>query len=144
LGVGGWSYGGILAVWAVGHSSRFKAGAPERFSFDYLSELRDRPMASAVRRGARHPWANEARYSRAVAQLRGRQHHDAAAADRERERWQLSPRASDAAYQRLKLKGVPTELVIYPDESHRWRSPSHYVDRLRRVTAWFGRYLESR
>ena len=44
-------------------------------------------------------------------------------------------------YQRLKLKNVPTELVIYPDESHSMSLPSHYVDRLQRLVAWFNRYL---
>ena len=45
-------------------------------------------------------------------------------------------------YQRLKLLRVPTELVIYPGESHSMSIPSHYVDRLRRLIDWFGRYLK--
>ena len=45
-------------------------------------------------------------------------------------------------YQRLKLLHVPTELVIYPDESHSMTLPSHDVDRLRRIVDWFGRYLK--
>ena len=45
-------------------------------------------------------------------------------------------------YQRLKLMGQKTELVIYPDEPHSMTVPSHYVDRLRRLVGWFGRYLK--
>ena len=44
-------------------------------------------------------------------------------------------------YQRLKLRGIPTELVIYPDEPHTMNVPSHYVDRLYRLVDWFGREL---
>ena len=37
LGVGGWSWGGIMSLWLVGHTDRFKVAVPERFSMDYLS-----------------------------------------------------------------------------------------------------------
>jgi lysophospholipase L1-like esterase len=40
-------------------------------------------------------------------------------------------------HQGLLARGVPTQLVIYPDEGHGIRQPKHQVDVLRRTLAWF-------
>jgi len=44
-------------------------------------------------------------------------------------------------YQRLKLKDLPTELVISPTSRIRWRS-RRTTSTLRRLVGWFGRYLK--
>lgn len=41
----------------------------------------------------------------------------------------------------LKTLGVPNELVVYADEGHHFRNPSHVLDRVQREVAWFDRYL---
>ena len=40
-------------------------------------------------------------------------------------------------HQALLARGVPTQMVIYPDEGHGIRQPKHQVDVLRRMLAWF-------
>jgi dipeptidyl aminopeptidase/acylaminoacyl peptidase len=45
-----------------------------------------------------------------------------------------------AFHRALKSRGVPTGLVIYPDEGHGIRQPRHREDVLRRVLAWFDKY----
>ena len=40
-------------------------------------------------------------------------------------------------YQSLVSRGVPTAMVIYPNEGHGIRQPRHQADVLRRVLAWF-------
>jgi len=40
-------------------------------------------------------------------------------------------------HQALLARGVPTQLVIYPDEGHGIRQPKHQVDVLQRTLAWF-------
>jgi dipeptidyl aminopeptidase/acylaminoacyl peptidase len=37
----------------------------------------------------------------------------------------------------LRTLGVKTELVIYPHEGHEFSDPSHLLDRMQRVVAWF-------
>ena len=37
----------------------------------------------------------------------------------------------------LKDKGVPTQLVVYPNEGHRFTDPAHQRDVLERELAWF-------
>jgi dipeptidyl aminopeptidase/acylaminoacyl peptidase len=41
----------------------------------------------------------------------------------------------------LKALGVPTELVIYPDEGHFIAKPEHQRDIERRLVAWFEKWL---
>jgi dipeptidyl aminopeptidase/acylaminoacyl peptidase len=41
----------------------------------------------------------------------------------------------------LKTLGVPTELVVYPDEGHHFRKPENERDRYRRTLDWFEKYL---
>jgi dipeptidyl aminopeptidase/acylaminoacyl peptidase len=40
-------------------------------------------------------------------------------------------------YVALAARGVPTEMVIYPNEGHGIKQPRHQVDVLQRVAAWF-------
>jgi len=44
-------------------------------------------------------------------------------------------------YQALQALGVPTELVVYPDQFHDISRPSFVKDRFDRVQAWFERFL---
>ena len=41
----------------------------------------------------------------------------------------------------LKERGVPTKLVIYPDEGHSIRAPEHVSDLTARIVGWFNQYL---
>ena len=41
----------------------------------------------------------------------------------------------------LKDEGVPTELVVYPNEGHGFRNPEHRIDVLERTLDWFDEYL---
>jgi dipeptidyl aminopeptidase/acylaminoacyl peptidase len=45
-----------------------------------------------------------------------------------------------AFHQALRARGVPTQMVIYPDEGHGIRQPRHREDVLRRLIAWFAKY----
>jgi len=41
----------------------------------------------------------------------------------------------------LKAQGVPTQLVVYPNEGHGFRDPEHRRDVLERAAEWFGKYM---
>jgi dipeptidyl aminopeptidase/acylaminoacyl peptidase len=41
----------------------------------------------------------------------------------------------------LQELGVPTTMVIYPQEGHGLRDPAHLEDARRRVLGWFDQYL---
>jgi dipeptidyl aminopeptidase/acylaminoacyl peptidase len=42
----------------------------------------------------------------------------------------------------LKAEGVPTELVVYPNEGHAFRLPEHRRDVLERALNWFQQYMQ--
>jgi len=48
---------------------------------------------------------------------------------------------AEQMYQALKSMGVPTELIIYPNQNHGLSVPSYIKDRFERHLAWFGKYL---
>ena len=58
------------------------------------------------------------------------------------EDWNVPIANSEQLFLALKLRGVPTELVVYPDESHGIDTPSHAKDVSERYLRWFGRYLK--
>jgi dipeptidyl aminopeptidase/acylaminoacyl peptidase len=48
---------------------------------------------------------------------------------------------SEQMYLALRSTGVPTQLVIYPNQNHGISIPSYRVDRMRRVLDWYRVYL---
>jgi dipeptidyl aminopeptidase/acylaminoacyl peptidase len=53
----------------------------------------------------------------------------------------VPPTQSIEYWHALKELGVPTSLVIYPDEGHGIRGAEHAADVQRRTVAWFDQYL---
>ena len=54
---------------------------------------------------------------------------------------EVPPTQSIEYWHALKELGVPTSLVIYPDEGHAIRAPANAADVRQRSIAWFDRYL---
>jgi dipeptidyl aminopeptidase/acylaminoacyl peptidase len=54
----------------------------------------------------------------------------------------VHPEQSIQLWQSLKLKGVPTELVLYPREPHGLRERAHQLDYMKRIVEWFDRYVK--
>ncbi|GMU66959.1 MAG: hypothetical protein AMXMBFR36_32330 [Acidobacteriota bacterium] len=142
LGIGGWSYGGIMTLWTVGHTDRFAVGVPERFSFDYLSTFGEDQWWVWLLTELGSPLENEERYRRLspgtyLENVRTPLYLIANEQDRNCPLPQVLQ-----AYQRLKLMGQETELVVYPGAAHSLSRPSHLVDRLERLLDWYGRHLD--
>lgn len=55
----------------------------------------------------------------------------------------VHPEQSIQLYTSLKLRGVPTELVLYPREPHGLRERAHQLDYMQRILEWFDRYVKS-
>jgi dipeptidyl aminopeptidase/acylaminoacyl peptidase len=141
LGIGGWSYGGIMTLWTVGHTDRFKVGVPERFSFDYRSIFGEDQWHAQYLEELGNPMTEEDKYRRLSpgTYLPSVKTPLYLIADQKDLNCPL-PQVMQA-YQRLRLMGQKTELVVYPDEPHSMVRPSHLVDRLERLLRWFGAHL---
>jgi len=48
---------------------------------------------------------------------------------------------SQVAFHMLEKQGIPTGLIIYPDEGHGFDKPEHQRDRDRRMLAWWREHL---
>jgi dipeptidyl aminopeptidase/acylaminoacyl peptidase len=141
LGIGGWSYGGIMTLWAVGHTDRFKVGVPERFSFDYRSTFGEDQWHTQSLEELGNPMTEDEKYRRLSpgTYLPNVKTPLYLIADQKDLNCPL-PQVMQA-YQRLRLMGQKTELVVYPDEPHSMGRTSHLVDRLERLLHWYGAHL---
>lgn len=142
LGVGGWSYGGISTDFIITQTTRFKAaisgaGAAEFISLyghdqyqkDYEAEL-GLPWATPAVWEHVSAFRNITKVTTPTLFLGG--NIDA----------NVPILGGEQMYQALKRLGVPTELVVYPDEYHEFTLPSHIADRLRRDLAWYAHYVK--
>ena len=141
LGVGGWSYGGILTDYVITQSDRFKAatsGASETnfiacYGIDHYQHQWETELGL--------PWENRDLYIQLSPLTRvanvvtptlvlGGEHD-----------WNVPLSQGEALYQSLRRRGVETTLIIYPGQGHSIRKPSYQKDRYERYLAWFGRFL---
>ena len=145
LGVGGWSYGGILTDYVITKTDRFKAAISGASKANYLAGYGTDHYQYEWEAELGLPWKDRAsagsRSRRAV--LRGREGHDADAVPVRRGRLERA-----AAQLRAALPGAAaarradTELVVYPGESHEIETPSYQKDRLERYLAWYDKFLK--
>jgi dipeptidyl aminopeptidase/acylaminoacyl peptidase len=141
LGIGGWSYGGIMTLWTVAHTDRFKVGIPERFEIDYLSAFGEDQWATQYLTELGNPLEKAETYRKLspgtyVSKIKTPLYLIANADDGNCP----LPQAMQL-YQRLRLLGQKTQLVIYPGETHTMSRPSHLIDRLERLLGWYGAHL---
>ena len=54
----------------------------------------------------------------------------------------VHPGQSIELYTALRIKGVPTDLVLYPREPHGLLEREHQLDFMRRILEWFDQYLK--
>jgi dipeptidyl aminopeptidase/acylaminoacyl peptidase len=143
LGIGGWSYGGIMTLWTVAHTDRFKVGVPERFEIDYLSAFGEDQWATQYLTELGNPLDRADLYRKLspgtyVSRIKTPLYLIADADDGNCP----LPQAMQL-YQRLRLLGQKTQLVIYPGEAHTLSRPSHLVDRLERLLGWYAAHLKT-
>jgi len=142
LGIGGWSYGGILTNQVIARDRRFKAAISGAGQGNALIGYGTDMYALEYELELGKPWANFDAWKR-VSQPFFR-------ADRivtptlfvcGQEDWNVPAINSEQMFQALKSLGRETQLVIYPGESHEIRRPSFVLDRMERYLAWYGEYL---
>jgi dipeptidyl aminopeptidase/acylaminoacyl peptidase len=141
-GIIGWSYGGYMAMWAVTQTTRFKAavaGAGIANWQSYYGQNRiDTWMlpffgASVYDKPEAYSRSSPITFIKKVKTPTLVLHGD-------RDSEVPTPQGYEF-WHALKALGVPTELVIYPEEGHAITKPEHQRDIEERLLAWFDRYL---
>jgi len=145
LGVGGWSYGGILTDYLIATDTRFKAatsGAGTAFTvafygtdqyiiqYDYEIGPPWNPKAWETYQKISYPFLHADRIQTPTLFLGG-----------ERD-FNVPVQGSQQMYQALRSLGIDTQLIIYPNENHGIQRPSYQRDRMERYLAWYDKYVK--
>jgi dipeptidyl aminopeptidase/acylaminoacyl peptidase len=143
LGVGGWSYGGILTDYLIATDNRFKAAVSgagvafplalygvDQYIMQYDNEI-----------GV--PWKNLDKYLKLS--------YPFLHADRIKtptlfmvgeKDFNVPAVGSEQMYQALRSQGIPTQYVVYPGQFHGISVPSYQADRFTRYIDWFNKYIK--
>ncbi len=136
----GFSYGGIMTNWTVGHTDRFRAAASEHGKWDYVGCFGTDDMHLRRQDDLGMPWHNPEAYRR-ISPMKAVSRIDTPVlVTAGEEDWRCPLTQGEQLYVSLKKRGVPTRLVIYQDEHHSKSRPRRAIDRIRRICQWFERY----
>ena len=145
MGVGGWSYGGILTDYIIATDTRFKgatSGAGTAFTvafygtdqyiiqYDYEIGPPWNPKAWETYQKISYPFLHADRIKTPTLFLGG-----------ERD-FNVPVQGGQQMYQALRSLGIETQLVIYPNEFHGITRPSYVKDRYERYLAWYDKYVK--
>lgn len=142
LAIKGYSYGGYLSGWIIGHSERFKAavfGAGLSNAISYYSTGDIQFQRETLHQGT--PWRNNQNMIERspVFYLQNAKTPSLIYHGEKDERVPLGQ--SFETYVGLKKAGVPAQLIIYPREGHGIREPNHQLDKMRREMEWIEKYV---
>ncbi len=142
LGVGGWSYGGILTDYTIASDTRFKAaisgagvGNPialygvDQYIHQYDTELQP-------------PWKSPETYIKLGYPLyhADRIHTPTLFMGGDKD-FNVPLVGGEQMYQALRSLNVPTELIVYPGQFHGFTRPSFIKDRYQRYFDWYDKWV---
>jgi dipeptidyl aminopeptidase/acylaminoacyl peptidase len=144
LGIGGWSYGGYMAEWAITQTNDFKAAVSGAGLSNLISEYgsEEHPAYDEWFYGVPYESDSLVKFlnSSPFTQLKNAKtptlilQGETDTTD--------PPDQSQELYRGLKHYGIETELVMYPREPHGFREEKHLLDRLNRILAWYDAHLK--
>jgi dipeptidyl aminopeptidase/acylaminoacyl peptidase len=145
LGVGGWSYGGIMTDQVIARDQRFKAAVSgasianvlagygtDQYIRDYETELGTPWKNPDVYMRVSYPFYHADKIKTPTLFVCGEKDFNVPLLNTEQ------------MYQALKSLNVPTQLVIYPGQFHGVTTPSYVKDRYVRYLGWYNKYLMSK
>jgi dipeptidyl aminopeptidase/acylaminoacyl peptidase len=144
LGIGGWSYGGILTDYTIASDTRFKAAisgagsanqlsmfGSDQYILQYNAELGAPWKAEKLWLQVSYPFFHADRIRTPTLFLGGEKDFNVPIA------------GGEQMYEALRTLGVPTQLVVYPGQFHLFERPSYIKDRMTRDLEWYDRYLKT-
>jgi len=143
LGVGGWSYGGILTNFVISKDTRFKSATSGASISNVLAGYGTDMYVREYEAELGTPWKNldvwlHNSYPFLHAdRIKTPTLFQCGAAD-----FNVPLLNSEQMYQALRSLGVETQLVIYPGQFHGLTKPSYLRERMQRYLDWHGKYLQ--
>ncbi len=142
MGIGGWSYGGILTDYTIATTTRFKAGTSgagsalqttmygsDQYIYQYENELGAPWKNPKLWEKLSYPFWHADRIKTPTLFLGGEKDFN------------VPISGGEQMYQALLSLGVPSQMVVYPGQFHGITRPSFVKDRYDRYLAWYGKYL---
>ena len=143
LGIAGWSYGGILSNYTIATDKRFKAAVSGAGSSLMISVYGSDQYIAQYEEEIGKPWENPKKWEALsypffkVKEIKTPTLFMASQAD-----FNVPVIGAEQMYQAFKSEGIPTELIIYPNQNHGIRVPSYIVHRHNAHINWFNKYLK--
>jgi dipeptidyl aminopeptidase/acylaminoacyl peptidase len=139
LGVGGWSYGGILTNYVITKSQRFHGAITGASEVLYIANYGHDHYQYQWEMELGLPWENREAWERISPFNDVDKITTPTLMIGGKEDWNVPINNSEQLYQALKRRGIDTQLVVYPGESHGIARPSFIRDRYGRYLAWYDR-----
>ena len=142
LGVGGWSYGGILTNYVITQTNRFKAAISGASEVNYLANYGTDHYQRQWEAELGLPWRNTELWIKMSPFYKVENILTPTLIMCGQDDMNVPLLNSEQLYQALRRLGRETELVIYPGQTHGIRTPSYQKDRYERYLDWYSRYLK--
>lgn len=143
LGLGGWSYGGILTNYTIATDTRFKGAVSGAGSSLQLTMYGTDQYIVQYETEMGQPWKTMDRWMKVsypffqVERIRTPTMFMTGEKD-----FNVPAIGSEQMYQAFKSVGLPTRLIVYPGQFHGITRPSYRRHRLEQWVAWFDRYVK--
>jgi dipeptidyl aminopeptidase/acylaminoacyl peptidase len=144
MAVYGWSYGGMLTNHVITKTDRFKAAITVASATLYLANYGHDQYQRWWEEELGLPWLPENRdnYDRISPFYRLDKVSTPTLVVGGEDDWNVPIQNSEQLYIVLKRRGIPTELVVYPEQGHSWSNvPSYEKDLYQRYYAWLERFV---
>jgi dipeptidyl aminopeptidase/acylaminoacyl peptidase len=143
LGIGGWSYGGVLTDYVIASDTRFKAAISgagsanhislyghDQYTYLYDSEFGPPWKDPELWINFSYPFFHADKIHTPTLFLGGLNDSN------------VPVLGGEQLYQALQTLEVPTELVVYPTQNHGFTRESFIRDRYERYISWYDKYLK--
>lgn len=142
IGVGGYSYGGIMTNYIITQTDRFKAAVSGAGAALYLANYGHDMYQRWYESELGLPWENRELWDR-LSPFNHIQNVSTptlfACGEKD---WNVPVQNSEQLYQALRRRGITTRLVVYPGEHHGGWTCAHEKDFLERRLAWYAQYVK--
>jgi dipeptidyl aminopeptidase/acylaminoacyl peptidase len=143
LGVGGWSYGGISTDFIITQTTRFKAAISGAGAADYSSMWGHDQYQRDYVMELGYPWEHPSTWDHVAYISKIRDVTTPTMFVGGNIDWNVPILGGEQMYQSMKALGRETLLVVYPDEYHAFKTPSHLKDLRERFLAWYAHYVKA-
>jgi dipeptidyl aminopeptidase/acylaminoacyl peptidase len=147
MGVTGGSYGGYMTNWIISHTDRFNAAVTQRCVSNLISMWGSSDFNWVFQRlfGDHPPWESHDSFWQSSPIKHFANVKTPTLVIHSENDMRCSIEQGEQVFVALKLLGVDTEMIRYPDEPHglsRTGRTDRRIDRLGHIVRWFDRYLK--